>query len=158
MTFAKGLANGVPIGATITTHEVADSFKSLSISTFGGNPVSTRAGLATVKYIEEHDIIDHVEKVGNYLKEKLLELKDKYPLIGDVRGKGLMLGIELIKERKEPALNEILNLFENTRKRRLLIGKGGLYGNVVRIAPPMTIDKSHVDEAIKILGEAFESI
>ena len=158
MTFAKGLANAAPICATISTEEVADSFKALSISTFGGNPVSTRAGLATVKYIEEHDIIDHVEKVGNYLKEKLLELKDKYPLIGDVRGKGLMLGIELIKERKEPALNEILNLFENTRKRRLLIGKGGLYGNVVRIAPPMTIDKSHVDEAIKILSEAFENI
>jgi 4-aminobutyrate aminotransferase len=158
MTFAKGLANGTPIGATIATQEVADSFKANSISTFGGNPVSTWAGLATIKYIEEHNIVNHVEKIGNYLKEKLLELKGKYPLIGEVRGKGLMLGVELVKEKKEPAINEILKLFENTKKRGLLIGKGGLYGNVVRISPPMTVDKSSIEEAIKILDEAFGEI
>jgi 4-aminobutyrate aminotransferase-like enzyme len=158
MTFAKGLANGVPVGATIATQEVADSFKALSISTFGGNPVSSRAGLATLKYIEEYNLVDHAEKVGSYLRERLLELQDKYPLIGEVRGKGLMLGVELVKEKKEPALNEILKLFENTKKRGLLIGKGGLYGNVVRISPPMTVDKSHIDEAIKILDEAFGEI
>jgi len=158
MTFAKGLANGTPIGATIATQEVADSFKANSISTFGGNPVSTWAGLATIKYIKEHNIVNHVEKIGNYFKEKLLELKGKYPLIGEVRGKGLMLGVELVKEKKEPATNEILQLFENTKKRGLLIGKGGLYGNVVRIAPPMTVDKSSIEEAIKILDEAFAEI
>ena len=155
MTFAKGLANGAPIGATIATPEVADSFKALSISTFGGNPVSTRGGLATLTYIEEHDLVNHVEKVGTYLKMRLLELKDKYPLIGDVRGKGLMIGLELVKEKKEPATNEILQLFENTKKRRLLIGKGGLYGNVVRIAPPMTVDQGRIDEAIKILDQSL---
>jgi 4-aminobutyrate aminotransferase-like enzyme len=158
MTFAKGLANGAPIGATIATPEVADSFKALSISTFGGNPVSTRGGLATLTYIEEHDLVNHVEKVGSYLKMRLLELKDKYPLIGDVRGKGLMIGLELVKEKKEPATNEILQFFENTKKRRLLIGKGGLYGNVVRISPPMTVDKSGVDEAIRILDQSFAEI
>jgi len=155
MVFAKGLANGAPIGATIATPEVADSFKALSISTFGGNPVSTRGGLATLTYIEEHDLVNHVEKVGTYLKMRLLELKDKYPLIGDVRGKGLMIGLELVKEKKEPATNEILQLFENTKKRRLLIGKGGLYGNVVRIAPPMTVDQGRIDEAIKILDQSL---
>jgi len=155
MVFAKGLANGAPIGATIATPEVADSFKALSISTFGGNPVSTRGGLATLTYIEEHDLVNHVEKVGTYLKMRLLELKDKYPLIGDVRGKGLMIGLELVKEKKEPAINEILQLFENTKKRRLLIGKGGLYGNVVRIAPPMTVDQGRIDEAIKILDQSL---
>jgi 4-aminobutyrate aminotransferase len=158
MTFAKGLANGVPIGATIATPEVADSFKGLSISTFGGNPVSTRGGLATLKYIEEHHIVNHVERVGNYLKDKLMELKDKYSLIGEVRGKGLMLGLELVKEKKEPAVDEILQLFENTKKRGLLIGKGGLYGNVVRISPPMTVDQSTIDEAIQILDQAFGEI
>lgn len=158
MTFAKGLANGAPIGITIATKEVADSFKALSISTFGGNPVSTRAGLATLTYIEEHELVSHVERVGNYLHMRLLELKDKYPLIGDVRGKGLMLGLELVKEKKVPAVNEILQLFENTKKRGLLIGKGGLYGNVVRIAPPMTVDRGSVDEAIEILDKAFEEI
>ncbi|MGZ3603829.1 MAG: aspartate aminotransferase family protein, partial [Thermodesulfobacteriota bacterium] len=158
MTFAKGLANGAPIGVTIATPQVADSFKALTISTFGGNPVSTRGGLATLKYIEEHHIVNHVEKVGNYLKEKLFALKDKYRLIGEVRGKGLMLGMELVKDKKGPAANEILQLFENTRKRGLLIGKGGLYGNVVRIAPPMIVDNSVVDEAAKILDQAFAEI
>ena len=155
MVFAKGLANGAPIGATIATPEVADSFKALSISTFGGNPVSTRGGLATLTYIEEHDLVNHVEKVGTYLKMRLLELKDKYPLIGDVRGKGLMIGLELVKEKKEPAVDEVLKLFENTKKRGLLIGRGGLYGNVVRIAPPMTVDQGRIDEAIKILDQSL---
>jgi len=158
MTFAKGLANGAPIGVTIATQEAADSFKASSISTFGGNPVSTRGALATLNYMKDHDIVSHVETVGNYFKEKLVELKDKYPLIGDVRGKGLMIGLELVKERKEPAVNEILRLFENTKKRGLLIGKGGLYGNVVRLSPPMTVDRSGIDEAIRILDQAFAEI
>jgi 4-aminobutyrate aminotransferase-like enzyme len=158
MTFAKGLANGAPIGATIATSEVADSFKGFTISTFGGNPVSARAGLATLKYIEDHHILNHVEKVGNYLKERLLELKDKYPLIGEVRGKGLMLALELVKEKKEPAANEILKLFENTKKRGLLIGRGGLYKNVVRVSPPMKVDQSNIDEAIKVLDQSFSEI
>jgi len=158
MTFAKGLANGVPIGVTMATPEVADSFKGSSISTFGGNPVSARAGLATLRYIEEHHLVNQVQEVGNYFKDKLLELKEKYPLIGDVRGKGLMLGMELVKENREPAVDEILRLFENTKKRGLLIGKGGLYGNVVRIAPPMTVDSSVIDEAIRILDQAFGEI
>jgi 4-aminobutyrate aminotransferase-like enzyme len=158
MTFAKGLANGVPIGATIAVPEVADSFKGLTISTFGGNPVSARAGLATLQYMEDHRIVRHVEEVGNYLKGRLTELQGKYRLIGDVRGKGLMLGIELVKGKKEPAVSEILQLFENTKKRGLLIGKGGLYGNVVRISPPMIIDKSGVDEAIRVLDQAFAEI
>jgi 4-aminobutyrate aminotransferase len=158
MTFAKGLANGAPIGVTIATQEAADSFKASSISTFGGNPVSTRGALATLNYMKDHDIVSHVETVGNYFKEKLVELKDKYPLIGDVRGKGLMIGLELVKERKEPAVDEILRLFENTKKRGLLIGKGGLYGNVVRLSPPMTVDRSGIDEAIRILDQAFAEI
>ncbi len=158
MTFAKGLANGAPIGATIATQEAADSFKASSISTFGGNPVSTRGALATLRDMEDHDIPGHVEKVGNYFKKKLIELKDKYPLIGDVRGKGLMIGLELVKERKEPAANEILKLFENTKKKGLLIGKGGLYGNVVRLSPPMAVDQSGIDEAIRILDQAFGEI
>lgn len=158
MTFAKGLANGAPIGVTIATQEAADSFKASSISTFGGNPVSTRGALATLKYMEDHDIVSHVEKMGNYFKEKLVELKDKYAVIGDMRGKGLMIGLELVKEKKEPAVNEILKLFENTKKRGLLIGKGGLYGNVVRLSPPMAVDQSGIDEAIRILDQAFAEI
>ena len=158
MTCAKGLANGAPIGVTIALPEVANNFKASTISTFGGNPVSARGGLATLNYIEKYKIVDHVEKAGKYLEKKLLELKDKYPLIGEVRGKGLMLGMELVREKKEPAVNEIMRLFENTKKRGLLIGKGGLYGNVVRISPPMTVDEAHIDEAVMILNQAFEEI
>jgi 4-aminobutyrate aminotransferase-like enzyme len=158
MTFAKGLANGIPIGATIAVPEVADSIKGSSISTFGGNPVSTRAGRATLAYMEEHNLIKHVQDVGDYLKEQLLALQEKYPLIGDVRGKGLMIGLELVKEKKEPAVAEVLQLFESTKKRRLLIGKGGLYGNVVRIAPPMIVDRSTVDQAVQILDQSFGDI
>jgi 4-aminobutyrate aminotransferase-like enzyme len=155
MTFAKGLANGLPIGATIATREVADRFTALSISTFGGNPVSTRAGLATLNYIEQHNLLNHVERVGDYLKTRLQELQDKYPLIGEVRGKGLMIGMELVRERKEPAVKETTELFEKTKASGLLIGKGGLYGNVVRIAPPMTVDKPAIDEAVRILDLAL---
>ena len=108
--------------------------------------------------MEEHRLPDHVEKLGNYLNGKLLELKDKYKLIGEVRGKGVMLGMELVREKKEPAVAEILQLFENTKKRGLLIGKGGLHGNVVRITPPMTIEKSQIDLAVKILDQSFEEI
>jgi 4-aminobutyrate aminotransferase-like enzyme len=158
MTFAKGLANGAPIGATIAAPEVADSFKASTISTFGGNPVTMRAATATLTYMEEHRLPDHVEKLGSYLNGKLLELKDKYKLIGEVRGKGLMLGMELVREKKEPAVAEILQLFENTKKKGLLIGKGGLYGNVVRITPPMTVEKSQIDQAVKILDQSFEEI
>ena len=140
------------------TTVLPESGRALTISTFGGNPVSTRGAIATLNYMEEHDTKSHVERVGTYLKGKLLDLKDKYRLIGDVRGMGLILGVELVREKKEPAANEILKLFESCRKRGLLIGKGGLYGNVVRISPPMTVDKPQIDEAITILDQAFAEI
>jgi len=105
--------------------------------------------------IEEENLVSNAQVVGSYLREKLQELKEKYPLVGDVRGMGLMLGVELVREKKEPAKQEILQVFEATRRRGLLIGKGGLYGNVIRIAPPLNIGKADVDEAVRILDEAF---
>ena len=155
ITCAKGIANGAPMGATVATAEVADSFEGLSISTFGGNPVSCAAALATIEVIEEENLASNAHVVGNYLREKLEELKEKYPLVGDVRGMGLMQGVELVREQKEPAGEEILQVFEATKRRGLLIGKGGLYGNVIRIAPPLNITKADVDEAVHILDEAF---
>jgi len=158
ITCAKGIANGAPMGATVATAEVADSFEGLTIATFGGNPVSCAAALATIEVIEEENLASNAQVVGNYLREKLEELKEEYPLIGDVRGMGLMQGVELVREQKEPAGEEILQVFEATRRRGLLIGKGGLYGNVIRIAPPLNIAKADVDEAVRILDEAFEEI
>jgi 4-aminobutyrate aminotransferase len=158
MTCAKGIANGAPMGATISTPEVADSFQGLTISTFGGNPVSCAAAQATIEVIEEENLLKNAQVTGDYLRAGLEQLKDKYPLVGDVRGMGLILGVELVRAHKAPASQEILQVFEATKKRGLLIGKGGLYGNVIRIAPPLNIKKSDVDEAIRILDQAFAEI
>jgi 4-aminobutyrate aminotransferase-like enzyme len=114
ITSAKGMGNGVPIGWTIATAEVADKFPGLTFATFGGNPVSTAAALAVIKLIEDEDLRTNARVVGDYLREKLEELKEKYPIIGDVRGMGLMQGIELVKNRetKEPAPEAVLKFLK----------------------------------------------
>jgi 4-aminobutyrate aminotransferase len=160
MTMAKGIANGSPMGVVIATPEVADKLEGLTISTFGGNPVSCAAALATIQVMEEEASPAHVEEVGAHLRRGLEVLGDKYPLIGDVRGMGLMQGIEMVRDRetKEPATQEVAHLFEATRERGLLIGKGGLYGNALRIAPPLVVTKDDVDMALEILDYAFAEV
>lgn len=157
MTMAKGVANGTPLGVTIATEEVANSFTGLSLSTFGGNPVSAAAGLATIEVIQIEKLAENSENVGTYLRQKLEALKEKYSLIGDVRGMGLMQGLELVRDRKtkEPASTELNQLMEETKKHHVLFGKGGLYGNVMRIAPALTVTKPQVDEAMQALDAAF---
>lgn len=162
MTMAKGIANGLPMGNTIATPEVAEAMvgKGLTLSTFGGNPVSTAASLATIHAIEAAAPPAEIALVGDRLRRGLERLWEKYPLVGDVRGKGLMQGIELVMDRetKEPAPKPVAHLFEETRARGLLIGKGGLYGNVIRIAPPLTATPEHVDEALEILDHALAAV
>jgi 4-aminobutyrate aminotransferase-like enzyme len=160
MTCAKGMANGAPIGATITTKELAASFQGLTISTFGGNPVTSVAAKATIEFIEEEKLLENAETVGNYFRRTLEELQKKHPVIGDVRGKGLMIGLELVKDRetKEPAPEATNQLLERTREHGLLIGKGGLYGNVIRLSPMLNISKADVDEAVRILDRSFGEI
>jgi 4-aminobutyrate aminotransferase-like enzyme len=130
----------------------------LTISTFGGNPVCCAAALATIEVMEEENVLSNAQVVGNYLREKLEELKEKYLLVGDVRGMGLIQGVELVRDEKEPAVEEILQVFEATKRRGLLIGKGGLYGNVIRITPPLTATTEHVDEAMEILEHAMAEV
>jgi 4-aminobutyrate aminotransferase len=160
MTMAKGIANGSPMGVTIATPEVASKLEGLTISTFGGNPVSCAAALATIQVMEEEASPDHVEEVGTHLRQGLEALGEKYPLIGDVRGMGLMQGVEMVRDRetKEPAGKEIAHLFEATRERGLLIGKGGLYGNALRISPPLVATKDDVDQALEILDYTFAEV
>jgi 4-aminobutyrate aminotransferase len=160
ITTAKGMGNGVPIGATITTAQLADTFKGLTISTFGGNPVTSVAAKATIDLIEEEHLLENVDTVGRYFRGKLEELQQKYALIGDVRGMGLMQGLELVKDRttKEPAAEATAQVMERTRDNGLLIGKGGLYGNVLRISPMLNIAKADVDEAIKLLDKSFSEV
>ena len=160
ITSAKGLANGTPIGVTMTRPEIADAFKGLQISTFGGNPVTCVAARATIAVMEEDRLMDNAETVGNYYRSRLEELQQKHRLMGDVRGMGLLQGIELVKDRqtKEPAPQETNRVMDEARNRGLLIGKGGLYNNVLRTSPPLNITKAGVDEAIRILDEAFTAV
>lgn len=160
ITCAKSMANGVPVGATITTAELAGKFQGLTISTFGGNPVTAVAARAVIDVIEEEDLLENCHQVGGYFRARLEELQQKHTLIGDVRGMGLMLGLELVRDRqtKEPASTETNELMERARVNGLLIGKGGLYGNVIRLAPPLNIGKSDVDDAIRILDKSFAEV
>ena len=163
MTMAKGIANGLPLSACIATPAIADSLTKLTISTFGGNPVTSVAGKATIEYIESHDLRANAETQGKRLRAGLERLKAKYPrTIGDVRGMGLMQGVELVEDEtrkdRSPNARATARLFEETKKRGLLIGKGGLYGNVLRISPPLIATAADVDEAVEKLDESFTSI
>lgn len=160
ITSAKGLANGTPVGLTATRPEIAASFKGLQISTFGGNPVTSVAAKATIDFIEEDRLMDNAATVGGYYRDGLESLKEKHDLIGDVRGMGLMQAIELVKDRatKEPAPEATNQFMEECRKRGLLVGKGGFFGNVIRTSPPLNIGKSDVDEAIRMMDQSLTAM
>ena len=160
ITCAKGMGDGVPIGATVTTSELAGGFQGLTISTFGGNPVTSVAARATIAVIEEEDLLENAHTVGAHFRQGLEALQEKYPVIGDVRGKGLMQALELVKDRKtkEPAPEAANQLLEHTRENGLLIGKGGLYGNVIRISPMLNISRGDVDEALGLLDKSLAAV
>ncbi|MFT7670207.1 MAG: alanine-glyoxylate transaminase/(R)-3-amino-2-methylpropionate-pyruvate transaminase [Planctomycetota bacterium] len=160
MTMAKGVANGMPLGVTIATPEIADAFKALQLSTFGGNPITATAANATLQVIEEDNLKDNSQVQGDRLRAGLEELQAKYPKnLGDVRGMGLMQAIELVVD--ETAMNRTPNLeatgafFEGCRERGLLVGKGGLHGNIIRLSPALNITAAEIDEALNIMGEAL---
>lgn len=158
MTFAKGLANGLPIGATITTQRIADSYKGPTISTFGGNPISMRAALATLHVIERDELMKNAAVMGQRLRAGLEALQEEFPFIGDVRGKGLMQGLEFVRDDRKPAPDIVLRFFEATKARSLLLGKGGLWANTVRIAPALTVTASQVSEALDTIREALTEL
>jgi 4-aminobutyrate aminotransferase-like enzyme len=157
ITSAKGMGNGVPIGMTTATPEVADSYPGLTFSTFGGNPVSMAAALAVIRVIEEEDLKRNAAEVGGYFRERLEGLKEKYPIIGDVRGLGLMQALEFVLDRKtkEPHPQAVAKIFEETKRRGVLIGKGGLYANVIRTGMPLIATKDHVNELVEALDAAL---
>jgi 4-aminobutyrate aminotransferase-like enzyme len=159
VVFAKGLANGIPIGGLIATDELASSIHSLSLSTFGGNPIATTAALANLNYILTNNLRENARVVGGYLKERLFELMERHPNIGDVRGMGLMVAVEIVRDRatKDPAPDLALRVLDGAKDRGLIVGKGGLYANTLRIAPPLIVNKTDVDVAIEALDGAFSS-
>jgi len=158
VTMAKGIGNGAPLAAVTTRMEIARSLtQRLHFNTFGGNPVSMAAGLAVLDVIDEDGTQENARVLGGRLKSGLERLQRSHAIVGDVRGMGLMLGVELVRDRttKAPAKGETLDVMEATRELGLLIGKGGLDGNVLRIKPPMCISAADVDFAIDVLDEAF---
>jgi alanine-glyoxylate transaminase/(R)-3-amino-2-methylpropionate-pyruvate transaminase len=155
---AKGIGNGAPLGACVTRPEIAQTMaRRIHFNTFGGNPVSMTQGLATLEVIDRENIQENARLVGRHLKDRLLALQERQPLIGEVRGLGLMLGVELVKDRqtKEPAATEAADVLERCKERGLLLGKGGLLGNVLRIKPPMCLTIDDADFLIDCLDESL---
>jgi 4-aminobutyrate aminotransferase len=156
LTFAKGLGNGMALAGVVATASLMDSLPANSISTFGGNPMSTAAGLANLEYLLEHDLQTNAYKVGHRLKSNLDELADRTDIIAEVRGKGLMLGVELVKAGGlDPDPAAAAAVMEEAKKEGLLIGKGGLYGNTLRIAPALSLTEAEADEGFEKLARAI---
>ncbi len=158
VTMAKGIGNGAPLGACVTRPEIASVMKNrVHFNTFGGNPVTMTQGLATLEVIDSENIQQNALRVGTHLKNRLTELQDHHLLIGDVRGMGLMLGVELVRDRqtKEPANTEAAQVLEFCKERGLLIGKGGLFGNTLRIKPPMCLTTDDADFLVDCLDEVL---
>jgi 4-aminobutyrate aminotransferase len=156
MTMAKGLGNGMAIGAVVARAELMDGVRANSISTFGGNPLTTHVALATLDYLESHDLQANALKVGTRLIEAVRADTASCPIVGEVRGRGLMMGIELVAPgTTTPSASAAGRVLEEARRRGLLIGKGGLNGNVLRIAPPLSITEEEADDGAGRLGEAL---
>ena len=163
ITVAKGIANGMPLAAVVTTKDIADTLQKNTISTFGGNPVSSAAANATLEIIERDELKANANEMGEILKDGLIKIQsDHREVIGEVRGKGLMVGLELVvdetKKDRTPNPDAVDRLMEEPKDRGLLIGRGGLYGNCVRISPSLNIGRSEIDEALSILASSFRSI
>jgi 4-aminobutyrate aminotransferase len=157
VAYAKGIANGYPMGATVAKAEIADSFKAGTIATFGGNPVSATAAFATLGVMADERMPERAARLGKRLRGRLEQMKEKHSIIGDVRGMGLMQALELVKDRKtkEPAAAEAAKFLEACKRRKLLVGRGGLYNNTIRIAPPMLIGEAEIDHACDMMDQAL---
>jgi alanine-glyoxylate transaminase / (R)-3-amino-2-methylpropionate-pyruvate transaminase len=160
ITMAKGLGNGASIGGLLTTDAIAESMRGkVHFNTFAGNPWATMQAAETLAIIEDDGMMTKAPALGDIIMSGLREVQKSSVIIGDVRGRGLMIGVELVKDRKTKAYapDETLEVMEEARARGLLIGKGGLYGNVIRITPPMCIDESNAREIVRLFGEAVHA-
>ena len=161
VTMAKGIGNGAPLAAVTTRREVAEALTSrIHFNTFGGNPVSMAAGLAVLDVIDRDGLQENAKRVGGRLLRGLRRLEERHPLVGGVRGLGLMLGLELVTDRatRAPATAQTLEVLEAAREMGVLIGKGGLDGNVLRIKPPLCITAEDADFALDVLDRALARV
>ena len=160
MTMAKGIANGLPLGALVTTAPIADSFEKSTLSTFGGNPVSCAAANAVLDVLEEEQLLERAAVMGERLREGLVRIRHRFPaIVGDIRGIGLMQAIEFVMDEtagdRTPNAELTSGFIEGARRNGLLLGRGGLYANVVRIAPPLTVSADEIDEALAAVENAL---
>ncbi len=159
LTFAKGVGNGITLAGVVARAEIMDSIKVLSFSTFGGNPLSTAAGRATLRYVLEHDLQGNAKARGQRLTERLAPVVDETPWIAELRGRGLMQAIEMVHPGGiEPDAAITARLLDAAKDRGLLVGKGGLYGNVIRLAPMLAITEAELDEGIDALIAAIRAV
>ena len=160
MTFAKGAGNGLAIGGVVARAEIMDCLQANSISTFGGNPLAMAGAKANIQYLLDEDLQENAHKVGNQLRSAIEGLGEDHEIIGDVRGKGLMIGVELVERGggQVPAPGITGQIMEKSREDGLLIGKGGLHGNVLRIAPPLSLTEDEATEGFEVLRRAIEEV
>ncbi|WP_033295835.1 aspartate aminotransferase family protein [Amycolatopsis jejuensis] len=159
ITFAKGLGNGVAVGGVVASASLMDCLTANSISTAGGNPLAMAAGVATVDYLLDHDLPTQADKVGEHLLRGLRAIAEDCPLIGEVRGMGLMIGVELVRPgTRTPAVAATGAVLEAARERGVLLGRGGLLGNVLRVTPPMTVTVAEADEFLSVLRDALSAV
>ena len=154
MAMAKGIADGFPLASFIARAEIADAFRpGEHLSTFGGNPVGCAAGLATLQVILDDGLVDRSAALGSWLLERLAELSPRWPLVGEVRGRGLMIGVELVRDGdgRTPAAEEAARIKAACRERGVLIGTGGFFGNVLRLQPPLVIEEDHLGTVLEVL-------
>ena len=159
LTFAKGVGNGITLAGIVARAEIMDTIKALSFSTFGGNPLSSAAGLATLRHVQQHDLQGNAQRMGRRLRDALEPVVERTPWIAEVRGRGLMQAIEAVQPGTlEPDPGRATAVLEGCKERGLLVGKGGLYGNVVRITPMLNVSESELDEGAAALVGAIESV
>ena len=157
ITFAKGVANGLPLGGVVASAAVMDCLPAASISTFGGNPLAAAAALANLDYLLAQDLPGNALRMGRHLRAGLDEVAARSPIVAEVRGKGLMVGVELVVPGSlEPNPRAAAAVLEDAREHGLLVGKAGLYGNVLRLAPPLSITREELEEGLAILAAAIE--
>jgi len=161
VTMAKGIGNGCPLGAVVTTPKIAAALAQRThFNTYGGNPVVCAQGSAVLDVIDREKLQANSLKIGNRILAGLNKLKEKHNVIGDVRGKGLLLGIELVKDQqsKEPAKEECAQVVETCKEMGLLLGKGGLWGQTIRFSPPMCVNEQDADFLLEVLDRALANL
>jgi len=162
VTMGKPVGNGHPLGVIVTTNEILNHFidETRLFSTFGGNTVACAAGNAVIDVIERDELIENGREVGDYLRDSLRELANTQSLIGNVRGAGMLAGLEFVTDRdaRTPATEETRALLELMRQRHVLVGKEGRYGNILKLRPPLVFQREHVDQFVSALDDSLSEL